>query len=1797
MRFKMYKAGKIWVFSAAVLAGLAVVDETNMVMGAQINIAGTQELSATKYLVEITKENFSDYFDMNGSATYDQESGIVTLTEKKRKQSGNVKLKEHFNPNEDFLLQGGLNLGDNSNGQPIKGNGLERGGDGVGFVFHPGDINQVGNVGGAIGIGGIVDGFGFKFDTYWNGNSSGIAEKDPEFLKGKSFGSFVYNDENVRAITWEDESEPWSMPKQIDEPSNNEFKDVVIDYRAATGNVSIVYDGQVWTRTLRDFLNDDMGPIAFGVAGSTGTAVNLQQFRLDSLSFYELAENPKIHQVELEDTVMTGTGHPGDEFEVKDQNGNVIGSGLINSDGTWEISVPKDHVINPNDDYTVFANKPGDKTIKRIPDTTTVPNKVITVPTIPVDEDGNEIPVPDGMEMPKVEGKPGDKKIITPDEVPDIPGYEKPKEPIEVVIPDDGASIEIPYEKLTEPKPDPQPEKKEVPTIPVDEDGNKISVPDGVEMPKVEGKPGDKKVITPDELPDIPGYEKPKEPIEVVIPDDGASIEIPYEKLLEPKPEPEPEKKEVPTIPVDEDGNKILVPDGVELPKVEGKPGDKKIITPDEVPDIPGYEKPKEPIEVVIPDDGSPIEIPYEKLPDPKPEPQPEKKEVPTIPVDEDGNKIPVPDGVEMPKAEGKPGDTKVITPDELPDIPGYEKPKESIEVVIPDDGSPIEIPYEKLPDLKPEPTPKPDPDPQPEKKEVPTIPVDEDGNKIPVPDGVEMPKAEGKPGDKKVITPDELPDIPGYEKPKEPIEVVIPDDGSPIEIPYEKLPDPNPEPKPDPQPEKKEVPTIPVDKDGNKIPVPDGVEMPKVEGKPGDKKVITPDELPDIPGYEKPKEPIEVVIPDDGSPIEIPYEKQPDPKPEPTPDPQPEEGKTPTIPVDKDGNKIPVPDGVEMPKVEGNPGDKKVITPDELPDIPGYEKPKEPIEVVIPDDGSPIAIPYEKLPDPKPEPQPEKKEVPTIPVDKDGNKILAPDGVEMPKVEGKSGDKKVITPDELPDVPGYEKPKEPIEVVMPDDGSPIEIPYEKLPKPDPQPEKKEVPTVPVDKDGNKVPVPDGVEMPKVEGKSGDKKVITPDELPDIPGYEKPKEPIEIVIPDDGSPIEIPYTEKKTPSVPVDKETGKEIKLPEGEKMPEVPGKPGDVVEIDINDLPDIPGYDKPTPDENGKIKITVPEEGKSVEIPYTEKKTPSVPVDEKTGEEIKLPEGEKMPEVPGNPGEEVEIDINDLPDIPGYDKPTPDENGKIKVQIPKDGGPVQIPYTEKKTPSVPVDKETGKEIKLPEGEKMPEVPGKPGDVVEIDINDLPDIPGYDKPTPDENGKIKITVPEEGKSVEIPYTEKKTPSVPVDKETGKEIKLPEGEKMPEVPGKPGDVVEIDINDLPDIPGYDKPTPDENGKIKITVPEEGKSVEIPYTEKKTPSVPVDKETGKEIKLPEGEKMPEVPGKPGDVVEIDINDLPDIPGYDKPTPDENGKIKITVPEEGKSIEIPYTEKKTPSVPVDKETGKEIKLPEGEKMPEVPGKPGDVVEIDINDLPDIPGYDKPTPDENGKIKITVPEEGKSIEIPYTEKKTPSRPVDKNTGKEIKTDKSFPSIKGKPGDMVEIDINDLPDIPGFSKPKADKNGKIKVQIPEDGKPVEIPYQPDTQSRPVDKNTGKEIKTDKNFPTIKGHPGDVVEVDVNDLPEIPGYNKPKGDKNGKIKVTIPENGMIDFGYTPIEAGKPGQPEQNNNGSKNTPENKTPEKGKSKGEASYPNTGSETNVLVSALGAAMLALTGLFAGLTKLRKK
>lgn len=82
MGFKIYKDGRFRVFSAAVLTvmGTAGVVEVNnqVVANAQENVQGDQ-LDKTEEVM-VTADTFEEYFNVNGHASYDKETGIATLT-------------------------------------------------------------------------------------------------------------------------------------------------------------------------------------------------------------------------------------------------------------------------------------------------------------------------------------------------------------------------------------------------------------------------------------------------------------------------------------------------------------------------------------------------------------------------------------------------------------------------------------------------------------------------------------------------------------------------------------------------------------------------------------------------------------------------------------------------------------------------------------------------------------------------------------------------------------------------------------------------------------------------------------------------------------------------------------------------------------------------------------------------------------------------------------------------------------------------------------------------------------------------------------------------------------------------------------------------------------------------------------------------------------------------------------------------------------------------------------------------------------------------------------------------------------------------------------------------------------------------------------------------------------------------------------------------------------------------------------------------------------------------------------
>jgi len=120
----------------------------------------------------ITRSNFLNYFDLNqrigagtgGELSFDAETGSVTLTQDIVNQVGSTTLAPRLMMTSPFRLEGEVYLGtrDQHTGQTV------RGADGIGFAFHPNNTRALGAIGGALGIGGLPNGIGFKLDTWHN---------------------------------------------------------------------------------------------------------------------------------------------------------------------------------------------------------------------------------------------------------------------------------------------------------------------------------------------------------------------------------------------------------------------------------------------------------------------------------------------------------------------------------------------------------------------------------------------------------------------------------------------------------------------------------------------------------------------------------------------------------------------------------------------------------------------------------------------------------------------------------------------------------------------------------------------------------------------------------------------------------------------------------------------------------------------------------------------------------------------------------------------------------------------------------------------------------------------------------------------------------------------------------------------------------------------------------------------------------------------------------------------------------------------------------------------------------------------------------------------------------------------------------------------------------------------------------------------------------------------------------------------------------------------------------------------
>ena len=275
--------------------------------------------------VTVTKDNFDSFFKEGGTANYDETSGTIKLTDDVSGQVGSAYLRFKIDPKEDFTFTGKVDIGDKYEGHKVNG---RDGGDGVGFVFHTGNVDTIGQSGASIGMGTIKNAFGFKLDSWHNTstpNASNNAPADPKYggnaWRSNAFGAFYSSNAAGRVTTIGD-------AKALNPSPNGQWVDFKIEYKGQTKEFIVTYGSEKWSTNLKTAnastiapnaktaLNNSNATYALSFLGSTGSGTNLQRVQIEKFEFTA----PQIVQVAFYDEagneLAASSAIPGDRDQV-----------------------------------------------------------------------------------------------------------------------------------------------------------------------------------------------------------------------------------------------------------------------------------------------------------------------------------------------------------------------------------------------------------------------------------------------------------------------------------------------------------------------------------------------------------------------------------------------------------------------------------------------------------------------------------------------------------------------------------------------------------------------------------------------------------------------------------------------------------------------------------------------------------------------------------------------------------------------------------------------------------------------------------------------------------------------------------------------------------------------------------------------------------------------------------------------------------------------------------------------------------------------------------------------------------------------------------------------------------------------------------------------------------------------------------------------------------------------------------------------------------------------------------------
>ncbi|WP_366516932.1 CshA/CshB family fibrillar adhesin-related protein [uncultured Alcanivorax sp.] len=210
----------------------------------------------------------STSMQLSGSATRDNGTGEITLTQDLGNQAGSAWSNERISLLSAFTVEFSVYLGTKN----------AAGADGIAFAFQndPAGNSATGVFGGALGVGGLNPAVAVEFDTYDNGSGYGDIANDH---------TAIYNPENYANSSGGGAASLYSSVEDLGNIEDGNWHTVQLNWDPASDQLQYFFDGNLTSTVNVDFVNTVFSGdpnVYFGFTASTGGSSNLQKICVTS---------------------------------------------------------------------------------------------------------------------------------------------------------------------------------------------------------------------------------------------------------------------------------------------------------------------------------------------------------------------------------------------------------------------------------------------------------------------------------------------------------------------------------------------------------------------------------------------------------------------------------------------------------------------------------------------------------------------------------------------------------------------------------------------------------------------------------------------------------------------------------------------------------------------------------------------------------------------------------------------------------------------------------------------------------------------------------------------------------------------------------------------------------------------------------------------------------------------------------------------------------------------------------------------------------------------------------------------------------------------------------------------------------------------------------------------------------------------------------------------------------------------------------------------------------------------------